>query len=544
MTVGPASVLAPAKVRLLARSAALPRILYNSDIACVSAICVFGGCIRFYHLSYLSLWGDEAFSRFYYQTGLYFMWTAGLHSESSPPLYYMALGAWIHVFGSSEAALRSLSAVASTFAIFLVYRLGVELFDRRHAILAAALFALSATEIYYAQEARCYALLLIPVLAMLIAGARYVRGSGGNASLAAYIVAAIVAIYTHTTMVFAVAACGLVVLAYVLADRRALLDNRVTSWIGAHLWVGLLALPTLIAMMDPLQRQQLTWIPSVSLHQVGAVLSNTVAGTLTPGRFPGGILAVAVVGILAVSIWRQMPSRRFLMIAVAIPGAYIALVTFVSLSVQPILLSRIFCWTVIPLCLIEAWALLTDDWLRPIAVGVILGTVAVGLCYQLGINPDAKEPWREATRYVATELHQGDLVVLAPGTDPAAPKYYVPKLVHVAMLSSEALAPSQLGIMPGLLGVPGIPYQQVASLINNPLSRTVVIAAAADTAMLPDLLRVTRPPNESAYFPCRGGDNQPTGFACGIAVLVWRQLPAVTERTANSGATASAGAVE
>src|SRR5262249_32757355 len=153
MTAEPLPALVAAEPNLLARAAVLPRVLYNSDIVRLSAIGMLGGYLRFYHISYLSLWGDEAFSRFYYQTGLHFMWTQDLHSERSPPLYYTAIGAWIHLFGSSEAALRSLSAVASTFATFLIYLLGVELLDRKHAILAAALFALSATEIYYAQEA-------------------------------------------------------------------------------------------------------------------------------------------------------------------------------------------------------------------------------------------------------------------------------------------------------------------------------------------------------------------------------------------------------
>src|SRR5260221_8860153 len=84
----------------------------------LSAITLVGICLRIYNLSFLSLWNDEAFSRYYYQTGLQFMWTEGLRSESSPPLYYMALGVWIQLFGSSETALRSLSVVSSSTPSF------------------------------------------------------------------------------------------------------------------------------------------------------------------------------------------------------------------------------------------------------------------------------------------------------------------------------------------------------------------------------------------------------------------------------------------
>src|SRR6185437_15409585 len=358
MAVALAPVPVPAKTAPTAEPGALRRVWYQSDVARVSAICVLGACLRFYHISYLSLWSDEAFSRFYYQTGLHFMWTKGLHTESSPPLYYMAIGAWIDCFGSSEAALRSLSAVASTVAIVLVYWLGRELFDRKHAVLAAALFALSGTAIYYAQEARCYALLLIPILTMLIASARYMRGPGRYASLAMYIVAATVGIYIHTTMFLLVAACGLVVFASVLAACGNLWDRRVLGWIGAHLCVGGLVLPAVIGMTDPAQWRQLAWIPAVSFQRVAAVFSNTVAGTLTPAGFPGSILAVAVAAILVVSlwglpVWRDASSRRAAAVAVAIPGLFTAFVVLTSMMVQPILLSRVFSWTVIQLCLIE-----------------------------------------------------------------------------------------------------------------------------------------------------------------------------------------------
>src|SRR5580704_289863 len=163
----------------------------------LSIIVIVGVALRVFHLTYLSLWNDELFSRFYYQTGLAYMWTEGLRSESSPPLYYMALGAWIQVFGSGEAALRALSVAASSVAILLVYMLGKEILTRPQALLAAGLFALSATQIYFAQEARPYALLLMPVAGTLLACARYLRGSAGAWNLACYGTCSVLCIYTH-----------------------------------------------------------------------------------------------------------------------------------------------------------------------------------------------------------------------------------------------------------------------------------------------------------------------------------------------------------
>jgi mannosyltransferase len=548
MTVAPVPVPVPipgpGKMSLLARSAALQRIWYHSDIVRLSIICVLGGSLGFYHISYLSLWNDEAFSRFYYQASLHFMWTEGLHSESSPPLYYMALRAWIDCFGSSEAALRSLSAVASIIAIVLVYRLGSWLFDGRHGLLAAALFALSATEIYYAQEARCYALLLIPVLAMLLACTDYIRGLDRYASLAAYIVAATVGIYTHTTMFFFVAACGLSVFAYAMAVHGSLWDRRVRDWIGVHLCVGTLVLPAVIGMLDAQQTQQLNWIPAVSLHQMGAIFSNTVAGTPTPGQFPGVVLAIAAAGVMTISIWRDMPPWRTMVIAVAIPSVYTALLILASLAVPPILLSRVFCRAGVPLYLIEAHAVMARGWLRPIAIGAILGTTVVGLYYQLSIHPNAKEPWRESIQFAATELQQADLIVLAPGTDPATFTYYAPKVRNVAMWWSEVLAPSEVGITPRILNVPGTTHEQIARRIKNPSSRVVLIAKDPDKATLKELSSVARPPDQRTDFRCRGGDSEPTTDPCGIAILAWRPPLVGTEQNVRPGGISTYNAVQ
>src|SRR5262249_15858621 len=148
----------------------------------------------------------------YFKIGLSFMWTEGLRSESSPPLYYMAIGAWIQLFGASEAALRSLSVASSSLAIILVYALGRELFGPRQGLTASAFVALSATQIYYAQEARPYALLLIPVGLTLFACARYLRKPGSPLIILLYVVAALLGVYTHLTIVLFVAACGLSVL--------------------------------------------------------------------------------------------------------------------------------------------------------------------------------------------------------------------------------------------------------------------------------------------------------------------------------------------
>ncbi len=81
-----------------------------------------------------------------------------------PPLYFVVLRAWRHVFGSSDVAIRSLSVLASLLAIILLFDIGRMLFDRRVALWACLLLAFAHPQIWYAQEARSYALVQFLIL--------------------------------------------------------------------------------------------------------------------------------------------------------------------------------------------------------------------------------------------------------------------------------------------------------------------------------------------------------------------------------------------
>ena len=80
--------------------------------------------------------------------------------EQTPPLYFMLARGWIHVFGSGEVGLRSLSALFGTATVPVVYLAGAAMRSRRAGLIAAAFTALSPLTIWYSQEARNYALLL------------------------------------------------------------------------------------------------------------------------------------------------------------------------------------------------------------------------------------------------------------------------------------------------------------------------------------------------------------------------------------------------
>ena len=94
-------------------------------------------------------------------------------SESAPPLYYALAWLWTQLTGTGEFGLRSLSALAGVATVPVAYLIGVELRGRRAGLVAAALVAVNPMLLWYSQEARAYALLvLLCALSLLYCAAR------------------------------------------------------------------------------------------------------------------------------------------------------------------------------------------------------------------------------------------------------------------------------------------------------------------------------------------------------------------------------------
>ena len=136
-------------------------------------ILVLAAFLRFYRLDAQSLWADEGNSVSLAGRSLDLI-TAGAAHDIHPPLYYYLLHFWMRVFGSSEFAVRALSALLGTGLVYLTYLLGRHLSRppsvppkvgeaASHScwlgLIAAFLSAISPFQVYYSQETRMYILL-------------------------------------------------------------------------------------------------------------------------------------------------------------------------------------------------------------------------------------------------------------------------------------------------------------------------------------------------------------------------------------------------
>jgi 4-amino-4-deoxy-L-arabinose transferase-like glycosyltransferase len=124
-------------------------------------------------------------------------------SESAPPLYYALAWLWTQLTGTGEFGLRSLSALAGVATVPVAYLLGAELRGRRTGIAAAALVAVNPMLLWYSQEARGYALLVLLTAAAALYFVRALdRTSAGRGDLVLWGVFSALALATHYFAIF------------------------------------------------------------------------------------------------------------------------------------------------------------------------------------------------------------------------------------------------------------------------------------------------------------------------------------------------------
>ena len=117
-----------------------------------------GIAIRFLALGQQSFWHDEIHSvttaRGEAGTGL-----ADAIFNVHGPLHLVLLRGWMHVFGHTEAQIRTLSALLGSVGLVLFFRMARRLAGRTTGIIALVLLACSPYYLWYSQEARNYVLL-------------------------------------------------------------------------------------------------------------------------------------------------------------------------------------------------------------------------------------------------------------------------------------------------------------------------------------------------------------------------------------------------
>lgn len=187
-----------------------------------------------------------------------------------PPLYFFSLKLWVSLTRFSVSSMRLFSLIFALLALYLIYRLGIELYPNQEGLWATLLLTISNFHLYYATEIRMYSMVVaLGLLSTLSFFRAFVRGSIAQESVDSagkgenvlarsdsshpfylgskkqwyyYILATALLIWTHYLACLLVASQG----AYLFFKAKRRRGECLKSWLNAMGVLSILILPWLI----------------------------------------------------------------------------------------------------------------------------------------------------------------------------------------------------------------------------------------------------------------------------------------------------------
>lgn len=123
----------------------------------IFVIFLFCLVLRLAFITQKNLWFDEIFS-WHLSQGSFLDITWGTSADIHPPFYYYLLKVWMLIFGDTVFALRILSALITSLAVFIIYPISRKVLGISESLIVLILYSISPINLYYSQEVRMAAL--------------------------------------------------------------------------------------------------------------------------------------------------------------------------------------------------------------------------------------------------------------------------------------------------------------------------------------------------------------------------------------------------
>ncbi|MEA2473583.1 MAG: mannosyltransferase [Thermoleophilaceae bacterium] len=464
----------------------------SSSRRALAAIVVLAAALRFAGIGEQSFWLDEAFTKRIVDHGLGDMPDLIRGGENTPPLYYVLAWAWTHVFGACEPGLRSLSALAGTATVPVAYLIGRQVASRAAGLVLAGLVAVSPFLVWYSQESRSYALVVLLASLTLLYALRF-GDEPSRRNLVSWSVAAALALATHYFAAFVVAA----EVAWMLrrpADRR-----RVALACIPMLVVGLALVPLALDQRHNGGAQ----VGSASIaSRTGSTAKELLVGKYGgPVRGIGPLCALLVAAALALAFARATPEqRRRLALPLAIGAAVLLMPLALAVAGVDYFAARYVAVAWVPLFAGVAAALALPR-ARPagLALAAALGALFLVVSVSVALTPRLqRDDWRSAAAalgrprterviLVSPDVGFVPLRVYEPEIEaPPGPRFPVREIDAIVM-TRDGRAPPLTPPAPGfrVLATDRDPTYVLARFVSA-RPRQVTIAALAARRYTPD----------------------------------------------------------
>lgn len=378
--------------------------------AAVVAVTAAAALLRFWGIGRQGFWYDEATTAWLLRGTLGQMLARLPHTESTPPLYYLLAWVWVRLFGDTQTGLRSLSALAGVATVPVAFAAARELAGRRVALLAAGLVAVNPFLVWYSQEARSYALLVLAATVALWLFAR-AREQPSPKRLALWALAAVVSLCTHYFAAFLVVPEAVLL----LADRRARLRWRVSAVAG-------MALPALVLfVLAKAQSSRTYYFTHTPLRvRVEQIPQFFIAG-FTPPATPlavaiGGVAVLAGCALLVLRADRR--ERRAALVANGVGAAAVLVPVVSAVAGMDYLNARNVIAALVPLLIALACGLAARR-ARLVGAAAAVVLVALSLAMVMTVPSDAgaqRARWQQVAKVLRFTGRPRAIVLLGAHT--------------------------------------------------------------------------------------------------------------------------------
>jgi uncharacterized membrane protein len=369
-------------------------------------------------------------------------WSVFTHLSGVPhqPLYLVILRWWMDALGSSAIAVRSLSAVFSLAAVFVLFDLARFLHGPRIALLAAAICALAVGQLEFAQDARCYSMMIFFGLcgADFLVRVEYLGPTSGR--LAALVVCLLATALLHYLCVGAILA--LAIYAAIRLRGRARIQTAAAFAIGVALilivWIPLFAIQRkTLPSMEPryLLEARIQEHARLTLYRIIGLPADFLFGESRAAGLPTKlVLSIFLVTLMLPLI--RLFHRRDLLLWVLWGLGTIGFVAAMDMARQTTLVGYPR-YTVLASPAVYA-VIAAFDWPRRAFIRNAVAISAIGLLAIVAIQRSidgapAKEDWRTLAHHLDAVAGPDDLLVffnddpyISPGIWYMGFKYYVP----------------------------------------------------------------------------------------------------------------------
>jgi len=310
-------------------SQSIPKWVYLALVI----LTVLALALRLWHLN-TDLWFDEVLTLLDFVRPPLGEVITSFPSKNQHLLFSILAQASVGAFGESAWAIRLPSVFLGVGSVWALFFLGRRVIGWRGALLACTLMTLSYHHIWFSQNARGYmGLMFFTTLATWLWLEAWGRGMGW---WVAYAVVAALGAWIHMTMVFVVAAHGLLYLIWLL--RPALFDslNHHPTLVGRQRWqpilawllcgsltlqVYALALPEFLRtgiheVSEPSEWVSLWWVVTESLRSLRL-------------GFSGAVVLLAGGTLVCVGLWGIFRRDRMAIFSMILPPVFAGVTTLI-----------------------------------------------------------------------------------------------------------------------------------------------------------------------------------------------------------------------